>query len=435
MSEVRRGYKQTEVGVIPEDWATQSLLGHVAILHGFGFQSQYFTEMGTLRLTTPGHFYEDGGFRELGEKQKYYDGPLPHGYLLEKGDLIVAMTEQADGLLGSAAFVPVSGTYLHNQRLGRVKVLSPNLSKEFLYRLFNSRSYRAGIRETAAGTKVKHTSPAKLLEITVPIPPTRPEQEAIAEALSDADALIESLEQLLTKKRQIKQGAMQELLTGKKRLPGFQSKPGYKQTEVGPLPEDWEVQPLGKQLVEPPSYGINAPAVPFDSRLPTYLRITDITDDGRFVESTKVSVAHPSSTDYLLQPGDLVLARTGASVGKSYLYAPTDGRLVFAGFLIRVTPNSAMLTPAFLSFLLQTRVYWNWVKMNSMRSGQPGINGQEYARLPIPIPAQLAEQTAIAAVLSDMDAAIAALETKLTKARQLKLGMMQELLTGRIRLV
>jgi type I restriction enzyme S subunit len=84
---------------------------------------------------------------------------------------------------------------------------------------------------------------------------------------------------------------------------------------------------------------------------------------------------------------------------------------------------------------VQTRSYWNWVKVNSMRSGQPGINGREYASLPLPLPPTLPEQTAIASVLSDMDSALSAIETKLTKARQLKQGMMQNLLTGRIRLV
>ena len=94
-----------------------------------------------------------------------------------------------------------------------------------------------------------------------------------------------------------------------------------------------------------------------------------------------------------------------------------------------------MLLPAFLSYFVQTKTYWNWVKVNSMRSGQPGINGQEYASLPIPLPPTLAEQTTIASVLSDMDSALSSHETKLAKARQVKQGMMQELLTGRIRLV
>ena len=152
--ELKAGYKHTEVGVIPEDWTSRPLVGLIAIIHGFGFQSRYFRSSGDFRLTTPGHFYESGGFKNIGQKQKFYDGPLPEGYLLSEDDLIVAMTEQSEGLLGSAAFVPTSGTYLHNQRLGKIKMLSTDVSKGFLYRLFNSRGYRSKLHETAAGTKV-----------------------------------------------------------------------------------------------------------------------------------------------------------------------------------------------------------------------------------------------------------------------------------------
>jgi type I restriction enzyme S subunit len=148
-----------------------------------------------------------------------------------------------------------------------------------------------------------------------------------------------------------------------------------------------------------------------------------------------VSVEHPAAITYLLQPGDVVFARTGASVGKSYLYNSKDGQLVFAGYLIRLRPDVDRLVPMYLWFYAQTRQYWNWVKANSMRSGQPGINGQEFASLQLPLPSTKAEQTAIAAILSDMDAEVAALEGKLAKARQLKQGMMQELLTGKTRLM
>lgn len=205
-------------------------------------------------------------------------------------------------------------------------------------------------------------------------------------------------------------------------------KPGYKQTEVGVIPDDWEVVRLGQSLRRTPSYGINAAAIAFDSRFPTYLRITDITEDGRFAEATKASVQHPASATYLLEPGDIVFARTGASVGKSYLYNPKDGRLVFAGFLIRLSPDTERLVPAFLSFFAQSCSYWRWVKVNCMRSGQPGINGREYATLPVPLPPTIAEQEAIAEVLSDVDALIESLEQLLVKKRDVKQGVMQELL-------
>ena len=115
--------------------------------------------------------------------------------------------------------------------------------------------------------------------------------------------------------------------------------PGYKQTEIGVILEDWDVSRIGQHLRRAPSYGLNAPATAFDSQLPTYLRITDITDEQRYTVAAKASVNHPAAASYLLEPGDIVFARTGASVGKSYLYDAEDGNLVFAGFLIRISPD------------------------------------------------------------------------------------------------
>jgi len=211
-------------------------------------------------------------------------------------------------------------------------------------------------------------------------------------------------------------------------------KPGYKQTEVGVIPEDWNVAKLGDLLIREPSYGINAPGVSYSDRLPKYIRITDITESGRYSPENVVSVNHLQAGNYYLSNGDIVLARTGASVGKSYLYQTEDGSLVFAGFLIRVTPNGAKLLPEYLSAYLQTDSYWNWVRLTSMRSGQPGINGNEYAQLPLPLPPSFAEQRAIATVLSDMDALLTKLDALIAKKRDLKQAAMQQLLTGKQRL-
>ena len=179
-------------------------------------------------------------------------------------------------------------------------------------------------------------------------------------------------------------------------------KPGYKETDVGVIPEDWEVIPLGKGLSGRPSYGINAPAVPYSDRLPVYIRITDITEDGQYNPSNPVSVKSADSEKFYLEDGDIVFARTGASVGKSYKYRPSDGQLVFAGFLIRVHPDSINLHAPYIAAYVTTGPYWRWVQLMSMRSGQPGINGNEYALLPIPKP-PITEQRAIATALSDVD--------------------------------
>lgn len=182
-----------------------------------------------------------------------------------------------------------------------------------------------------------------------------------------------------------------------------------------------------------PSYGINASAVPYSDKLPVYIRITDIAEGGQFAPDPVVSVCSDLTENYYLEEGDIVFARTGASVGKSYLYRPSDGPLVYAGFLIRVRPDQKQLLSAFLAAYVTTGRYRQWVRVMSMRSGQPGINGVEYAELPIPLP-PIKEQRAITTVLSDVDALLEELDRLIAKKRDIKKATMQQLLTGQTRL-
>jgi len=220
----------------------------------------------------------------------------------------------------------------------------------------------------------------------------------------------------------------QELASNNNQVPE-----GYKKTEVGVIPEDWEVRPLRSALKTSPKYGINAAAVPHQGDIPAYIRITDISEDGYFKPEKLVGVAHCSSSQYFLEEGDLVFARTGASVGKSYLYNPGDGRLVYAGFLIKLQADKNVLLPDFFAQYVKTKTYWDWVKSMSMRSGQPGINGNEYGQLLLPFPS-VSEQKAIAQTLSDVDALIDALDKLIAKKRNIKTATMQQLLTGKTRL-
>ena len=128
-------------------------------------------------------------------------------------------------------------------------------------------------------------------------------------------------------------------------------KPGYKQTEIGVIPEDWDIKSLQDIVVSPLSYGVNAPAVPYDSNLYRYIRITDITEDGHYSKEDEVSVNILDGEKYCLCKGDILLARTGASTGKTYLYRTQDGKLVYAGFLIRASVDVDNYNPFYSMFL------------------------------------------------------------------------------------
>lgn len=208
---------------------------------------------------------------------------------------------------------------------------------------------------------------------------------------------------------------------------------GYKATPLGIIPQEWEVRRLGDLCCNQGDYGINAPAVAYSNDLPTYLRITDISDDGKFIIDNKASVNSPNSESYHLKEGDIVFARTGATVGKTYLYNPADGDLVFAGFLIRFSPNEQKIVPYYLKTYTNTAAYWYWVKIISQRSGQPGINAAEYSSLQLPVP-PLAEQKKIAEVLGVWDKAIEKQSQLIEQLTLRKRGLMQQLLTAKRRL-
>lgn len=190
--------------------------------------------------------------------------------------------------------------------------------------------------------------------------------------------------------------------------------------------EGWKEYILGDFLLEQPRYGINSPAVPFQEELSTYIRITDISENGCFLPNPKVSVDHGAISDFYLKIGDLVFARTGASVGKCYKYKEKDGKLVFAGFLIKVSPDQTRLSSDFLFQFTFTQQYWKWIDLTSTRSGQPGVNSKELASMELYLPVK-DEQQKIANCLSSLDELIEATAQKVEALKEHKKGLMQRL--------
>lgn len=193
---------------------------------------------------------------------------------------------------------------------------------------------------------------------------------------------------------------------------------------------NWEEKTLG-ELCEPLTYGMNAAATKFDGEN-RYIRITDIDDETHaFLSNDVVSPSGELDDKYLVKKGDILLARTGASTGKSYLYHPKDGKLFYAGFLIKahVLPSS---DDYFIYSQTLTDRYGKWVKTTSMRSGQPGINANEYASYSFSVPS-LPEQRKIAGLLSTVDDVIAAQEVEVAAWEKRKKGVMQKLFSQEVR--
>jgi type I restriction enzyme S subunit len=279
--------------------------------------------------------------------------------------------------------------------------------------------------DLGAGNTFKELSGSALKRFPI-LCPSLSEQHKIASCLTSLDEVIVAHRRKVDALTAHRQALLQQLFPrdGETlpsiRFPEFSGRPA------------WNVVPLGSVLTSNPEYGVNEPAVAYSEQLPTYLRITDIGEDGRLIAGGKVSVNIAPLDEAYLSDGDIVLARTGASVGKSYRYRMEDGRLVFAGFLIRIRPNRKKIVPAFLSSFLATGQYWNWVRATSARSGQPGINGTEYAALPVPLPPpsstndELTEQRRIADGLSAIEDQIVAELKLIGSLKTHKKGLMQQ---------
>ena len=278
-------------------------------------------------------------------------------------------------------------------------------------------SSTARLQDYVTQTSIAHLPKDKFVTLPIPLPASPAEQDAIVEALTDADTLIDSLEQLLTKQRQIKQGAMQELLTGKRRLPGFAN--SWKRLQIKDIAE-----------TDPDSLGVNTdPAFCFN-----YISLESV-DRGLltgFVEHSFGTA--PSRARRPLRPGDVLVSTVRPNLQSHLLFAQVAGDWVAStGFcVLRCLPHLAL--PGFVHALVFSADFQHQIDAVLAGSNYPSINSSDVLRLEFAWP-PVDEQHAIAQVLTDMDTSLTALQARLTKARQLKQALMQVLLTGRIRLV
>ena len=225
------------------EWCDCTLGNLVDVKHGYAFLGEHFGSAGSHIVLTPGNFFDEGGFKKKGDREKWYTGPIPEDYVLKEGDLIVAMTEQAEGLLGSSAIVPHGGLYLHNQRLGLVRLLDESKTdRHFVYYLFNSKPVRQQIRASASGVKIRHTAPSRIADVKVSVPTLRLQQR-IAGILSAYDELIENnqrrIQILETMARALyREWFVEFRFTGHENVPRVAS-------SIGDIPKGWEVKKLG----------------------------------------------------------------------------------------------------------------------------------------------------------------------------------------------
>lgn len=404
-------YRLSEVGIIPVEWEVMHL-GDIANVIGGGTPSTFNDDYwnGDINWFTP---------TEIGLKKYSYES-------------IRKITKK--GLENSPARILPIGTILLTSRagIGDVSILmneactnqgfqslvaKGEINNEFLYYVVTT--LKKVLLQNASGSTFLEISPKKVKSIQLALPPTLKEQTAITAALSDIDTLIENLAKLIAKNRNIKQGVMQEFLTGRKRLDGFNEK--------------WQKKRLGEIISLQGGYAFKSEQ--FQDKGISIIRISNINNNT--VDLSEV-VYYPEfniPNEFIIKKGDVLIAMSGATTGKIGIY-----KFPFYSYqnqrVGKFVLNNAKTTDLnYISHLVSSDRFKSSLQKEIAQGAQPNISGKQIESIVLDIPTDIKEQSAIADILSSIESEIEALDQKLHKYEKLKQGMMQVLLTGKIRLV
>ncbi len=373
-SDVKSGYKLTEVGVIPEEWRTD-FIEHIA------------------NITTGGKNTQD----------RVNDGQYPFFVRSQTVEHIntysfdgEAVLTAGDGVGTGKVFHYINGKFDAHQRVYLISDFNENIDGYFFFLYFSTHFY-SRIMQMTAKSSVDSVRRDMIARMLIPIPPTKSEQLAIAEALSDVDALLEGLERLITKKHNIKQAVMQQLLTGKIRFPGFGG--------------EWEKKRMGDVV--------------------KILKGQLITEKNAISGDIPVIAGGKKPAYFHNKPNRIGKTITISASGASAGYVAFFDEPIFASDCSTISEGNDYSIEFIYS---QLQLKQEIIFKAQTGGAQPHIHAVDLMPIEVGIPI-LSEQTAIAAVLSDMDSELSALEKRLVKTRNLKQAMMQELLTGKTRLI
>jgi len=410
--ELMPGYKQTEVGVIPEDWDVK-LLPDVLHFRSGKAHEQFISDTGSYVCVNP-KFISTGG-----RVRKYSSANFSPA---RKGDVLMVMSDLPNGsALAKAYFVEANNTYTVNQRVCALSAYHDD--PKYIFYILNRNpyflSFDDGVNQTNLLNRVFQKCP-------IPLPQSTKEQSSIAEVLSDVDSLLYDLDQLVTKKRAIKQAAMQELLTGKRRLPGFEG--------------EWEVKSLSEigKCHRGVSYKGEADLIPHDTaNTIRLLRSNNVQNSFVNISELKHVNSERVATHQILIRDDIVICMANGSkalVGKAGRFQVNDGyKYTFGAFMGCFRTNPKKADPVFAFYLLQTDRYQRLVGDLLAGSSINNLKPSSVESLEFHFP-EPSEQHAIATVLSDIDTELTYLKHRHDSIWEIKQGMMQQLLTGKTRL-
>jgi len=445
---IKKNSKQTEVGVIPKDWQVTTFNDLFKFLPtGNNTRSELTNDDGEVNYIHYGDIHKkwelildcDQAEIPFISREKIRNLPF-----VREGDLIIADASEDYEGIGTSVEVRnvkdrkiVSGLHTLLLRGDEEKIVDGY--KAYLTSIF---SVKRAIISKATGISVYGISKDSIKNTKIALPLDLREQKAIAQILFDTDKLITLLNKLIEKKKNVKQGVMQELLTGKKRLPGFDKYSNnlskqYQQTEFGKVPKDWKLIQL-KDIVDPTRsirYGIVQPGN-FDPNGIYMIRGQDYSESKGWARPSEVfkvsAVIEKKYKNARVKTGDIIMTIVGYCGHVDIIPEWLDGANL-TQTTARISVDDRKALNKFCKYQLESSFGKLQVAMYLKGAAQPGLNCEDVEKFILALPS-IPEQSAIAQVLSDMHSEIEELEQKRDKYRQLKIGMMQQLLTGRIRL-
>ncbi len=421
--EVKPGYKQTEVGVIPEEWDAKTL-GEVATIRDGTHQTPKYVASGipfySVEHVTSGDF---ANTKFISESEHRF---LTKSFKIEKGDILMTRI----GSIGDCKLIDWDVNASFYVSLALLKIHS-GYSAAFISHYSKSASFQKEVALNSLQSAIpRKINLGPISNVKVALPPL-PEQRAIATALSDVDALLGALDRLIAKKRDLKQAAMQQLLTGQTRLPGFHG--------------EWEVKTLGDLFNF--SGGYSASRDQLSTEGYCYLHYGDIHGATKTCVDTRADYQDIPKLDIplkrvspssLLKDGDVVFvdaSEDDEGTSRHVVVVNKDNVSFISGLHTIVAKSKTNeLAHEYRRYCFQTTAIRQQFLFYAVGTKVSGISKTNIPKLTLPVPS-VPEQTAISAVLTDLDAELALLEQRQAKTRALKQGMMQELLTGKTRLV
>jgi type I restriction enzyme S subunit len=428
---VAEGYKETEIGVIPVDWKVEKIENLLEkFQNGYAFSSKGYKEKG-IPIVSMASISLDGKFQFNYEKAKYWDSEKLdelEAFTLKKNDLIIAMTDVTPDkkLIGRMAIVDIDDTFLLNQRVGLLK-LKNNINYIFLSNYSNHTKWRSYSKNISALGAQANLSTKDIKEAKIPLPPLK-EQEKIADILSTADAKIDAIAIQIDRAETLKKGLLQKLLSE-----GI-GHSEFKDSELGKIPESWEVVKLEDisdfitKGATPTTYGFDweETGIPF-------LRSECVSDNGLVMKAAMFisDEAHKHMNRSEIKNGDLLMTITG-NVGRVILLQDDISIGNINQHIARIRISSNQVDNKFMyQYLSQDKYRLNYYKITTGQA-YPQISLKQVRNSIVPLPS-LKEQKQIADILSAADEKLEVLRAKKEKCETLKKGLLQKLLSGEVR--